>query len=425
MQLDSNKHSMAREKQDNPMPIKKTIHKKHIPERDRFIPPRPSSYIEQELQQGLLAEVFNIPVTSSSNYLCHTLFGVSLSALKNSRVLGFTLPKSNPYIPIKRQFSALDNFRVLAAPNLVSDDYFNPLCWADLIYMGLGNETYSYDSITKKVTKINHADTAISALSYNRHLIQATVGASLTFIDAKTTQSYSVNNLGIFTKIIPDTSNGSYLIGYSPETIPCFQRTLSHYDLRSKCMSFNLVFSGEKFTGLAFDKKYTLAVGVGNTVELWDLRHMSEPRLSFNGHEMVSKAIDFSPSDSKKITTGGDIKDKKLLLWDVTSGAVLAHTETEGEIGGIHWINQHGFFSTNGVGNESVSCWSKDGDTLVKEQTSSEIMEQTLCSAQNPQDPSTIVTATSAENLRFWSVNVVKNKVKAEVVSSLEMPVIR
>ncbi len=199
---------MTREKHDKPMQIKKTIHKKHTPERDRFIPPRPSTYIEQELQQGLFTDVFNIPVTSSSNYLCHTLFGVSLDALKNSRVLGFTLPKSKPFIPTKRQFSALDNFRVLDAPNLVGDELFNPLCWADLIYIGLGNETYSYDPINPKVTKINQTDSTISALSYNRHIIQATVGTSLTFIDAKTTQSRSVNNLGIFTQITPDTSVG-------------------------------------------------------------------------------------------------------------------------------------------------------------------------------------------------------------------------
>ncbi len=164
-------------------------------------------------------------------------------------------------------------------------------------------------------------------------------------------------------------------------------------------MSFNLGFPGEKFSGLAFDKKYTLAVGVENTIELWDVRQMSEPRLSFNGHERVSKAIDFSPSDSKKIVTGGGSNDKKLLLWDTTSGTILAHVETESKICGVHWINQHGFFSTNGAGSGPVSCWSKDGGTLIKEQTSPKSTEQTLCSVQNPREPSAIVTASSAENL--------------------------
>lgn len=67
-------------------------------------------------------------------------------------------------------------------------------------------------------------------------------------------------------------------------------------------MSFYLSFPGKVFTGLAFNQQYTLAAGTGNTVQLWD------------------------------ITSG-----------TVLARTVLANTETLGEIGTIHWLNQYGW----------------------------------------------------------------------------------
>ncbi|CEG58842.1 WD40 repeat domain-containing protein [Legionella fallonii] len=420
---------MTTEKQDTFTQKNKKPQTKPGPNRDRFIPTRPVSQTEREMQEALFAGTFDIPATREADILFHTMFGFSLTTLQRSRVLNFKLPEPESLMLKRREFSALDNIRILDAPNLVSDAYYNPLCWSELVYLGLGNTTYSYDLQTKSVRKVNEASATISALSCsNKFITQATTDSSLHFIDAQTYSQTSVNNLAIFTKIIPDaSSSGTYLLGYRAENAPHRQYTVSHYDVRSGRMTFHITSFGERFAGLAFDKRNTLALGIGDSVGLWDVRKLHEPRLSFTGHTTVSKAIAFSPEDPKKIVTGGEVEDKTLQLWDVTSGTVLAQATTEGPVCDIHWITQHGFFATQGVGNPSISCWSKEGRRLVKEQSTA-VPEQVLHSAQNPQDPCAIATTLADESLKFWSVKKEKKEEKEsklEGVSSLQWPVIR
>jgi WD40 repeat protein len=396
---------------------------------DRLIPLRKNSK-NRDLQQATLGGTFDkIKQTPYTDALCQAMFGTSLYSLKRTSVLNITSSKSKEvkYSPPEKtqQFLSLENYLFLDAPNQSVYGYCNPLWWGnEFLYVGLDNVCHFFKTEEKERVARQEVTATISALSCtSQTLAQACTDASFTLLDIQTQQFCRHNNVGIFTKVIPNAqANGFYMIGEkevpSNEAAPAI---LAHYDLRSGTWTFAVTIAASLYD-FAFDKRTTLALGANNTVQLWDVRQLNCSKLTFNGHKRESKAIAFSPAEPSLIASGG-MEDSKLYVWDVY-GSVHAEGEMQGSVTNIHWLKKEGFFATKGEIDQTVTCWAKDNKGLTKELSTSS--DPIVFSAQNPKDPYSIVTLSNQETIRFWKVNARKSKpMPEEPPSFLQRQIIR
>lgn len=365
---------------------------------DRYIPTRTTYEVELELQKAKLHGLFDADETAYTDSLCRAIWGTSYKALQNAPILNFSMPKPTPIVKKVNRFYSLENSRILNAPNMCTDFYYNPLCWGQVIYIGIGNVLYSYDPASSTNQKILE-HTVTTASSYNQETIaQADETQTLRLIDARTHQIQQSIVRGLFTAIVPDEANhGFYMIDRVNDSF-------AHYDMRSQNHT-SYYFAGAKPVGLAFNNRYTVVISEKSSITTWDIRKLETlPVLKFNGHITTSKTISFSPYEDKIVASGGGTADKTVKIWDTTTGKIRAEENAQAQICSIHWINKHGFFATEGFSSNRVSCWPLKEHSVELEVASPAHQDRVLFSAQNPVDPTQIVTASPDETIRFWSV---------------------
>ena len=156
-------------------------------------------------------------------------------------------------------------------------------------------------------------------------------------------------------------------------------------------------FPNAMLIGLTFNN-HTLAISTDSCVQLYDSRHLKKPQLIFEGDNPPSKALAFSPNAPKKIVTGGGAKDQTLKVWNTTTGEIIAQRKIGNQICGVHWLDQHGFFVTEGYDANRVSCWSIKGTKLSMDASSTLHTDKVLFSAQNPVKKEQLITAASGND---------------------------
>ena len=399
--------------------------------RSREIPAHAKSFTELSLQQAKLNHVFDNDDESTYNdLLCRALWGVSYRQIHESPILGFSLPRtSDPikYVVTKTPY-VLDNGRCLDLPGLSHDYYAQPICCATdvWVYVGLESKLFSYNIIKQQPQQIEVSsivDSRITALAYNSSLsvlVRAGSDSSIQFIDPLVNTQIRLNyGTSTQTNIVSDMNNGFYMIGQT-------SGALVHYDLRDRKIAKLVGFPNSMLIGLAFNN-HTLAISTDSCVQLYDSRQLKTPRLRFEGHNPPSKALAFSPDMARTIVTGGGPGDQTLKVWNTDTGKIIAQQKIDNQICGVHWLDQHGFFVTEGYCGNRVSCWSTKGNKLSMDDSSPLHTDTVLFSAQNPVNKEQLITASSDETLRFWSVKNVKKPLDVSENSSsfLTMPVIR
>jgi len=198
---------------------------------DRFIPARPRSSIEYELQQAKLKGIFdNMPPTLHQNGICRAAFGRSYKQINQLPLLGFSLPPSCAPVPVKRPLYTVNQGITLDAPDLINDFYRNPIRWAtpNTIYIGLGSDLYCYNTKEKYSYKINAGSdhSSINALAYNSGILARSGTNTIQFIDTTTNIEIGKTYRANVINIASDHHQGFYFLSKGSST-------LGHLDNRS------------------------------------------------------------------------------------------------------------------------------------------------------------------------------------------------
>ena len=411
------------------MPHTNGLFKRH--KSDRFIPPRLTTTKEVSLQQALLEDAFSSKTDITyQDALCHGLWGLPYKKARTTKIIPTSVAQSPSLTalafapPVFKYRYNLNRITMLDAPNISDDYYHNVLCWGDLVYVGLGFETYSYDLPNNTTQRIDAAcidSSTISALHYTNHiLLRAGLDGSLQVLDTAT---------GAETRKYQQSDIHKYIASDSPSEIFCLSpdtNRLSQYDYRVSARVNSFTFPNTTLVGLSSCTP-NLALATTKTIKLLDTRRLPSSILQFNGHSSPSKAVAFSPGGGNKIASGGGIADKSIVIWSSISGKILAQETTGHQVCGIHWTNDStGLFVSEGFGPKNgVACWTFQNERLCQTAKVTTEGSRVLFSAQNPKNPAQFVTGCCDERIMFWSVDKKGKRTKEVEAPSLLSATIR
>lgn len=416
-------------------------HEKNKENGDRFIPARSADAIEgdinhakllaSELNRSKPQEGFSALGNNHQNTISRALYGASHDYIHRASILGFSLRHPNALsVPHKKIPYTLKQGRILDAPNLVNNYYFDSLCWGSLLYVGLGHDLYACNPLNKKVVKIDAASTAnslVCSLAFNKELLaRAGDDKTLQIIDLESYKEVTCyrNLTARYRQLKSDQQSGFFVIESS---------RLAHYDLRTAQPSMYFEHSGPNLVGLAFNENTrSLAVNHESTLCLYDIRNFNQPLWSVERNNAFTKAIAFSP-DNNRLVTGGGLYNTTIQLWSTSSGLNLNSAVSGSQVCGLHWVDKELIVSHHGLANARfqsvmqnvVACWTVKNNFIEIEAMSEQHTGRVVFSAQNPKDSSEFAVCEAGETLSFWSVKP-KSKGKSDESSSvLSMPVLR
>lgn len=119
------------------------------------------------------------------------------------------------------------------------------------------------------------------------------------------------------------------------------------------------------------------------------------------------------------LATGGGLQDKKVHIWNTTTGGLTGSIDADSQITGIVWSTEYKeFITTHGFPNNQLTVWKYPTFEKITELEGHD--NRVLHTARSP-DGQTVVTAAADDCLKFWEVwkdkddQKTKKKKKAEV----------
>jgi len=114
--------------------------------------------------------------------------------------------------------------------------------------------------------------------------------------------------------------------------------------------------------GLAFGPDGRLATG-GNDglLNVWDLRRLDVPMLSFDQHRAAAvKAIAWHPDVRNVLASGGGSADRYLRLWDIDARRCFNRRDSRSQVTGLLWSTRHNeLISSHGYSEDTaLAVWS-------------------------------------------------------------------
>lgn len=295
-------------------------------------------------------------------------------------------------------------YKILDAPSLQDDFYFNIVDWSaqNYITIGLVNHVYSLNASTGKSFKLTsyYGDNLVSSIKSNESgsmMAVATTSGKLDIFDFEkytniksiTGHSGRVGALAWKENIIASGSRDSFIM-------------LS--DIRSR-RPFETKLEGHKqeICGLSFNPfDWQLASGGNdNKVMVWDAGRGSEV-MRMSEHVAAVKALSWSSHQNGLLATGGGSTDKTIKLWNVKNGSMVKSIDTGSQVCALRFsksVNE--LVSTHGFSQNQIEVWRiPDMERVATLKGHSERVLY-LDIAPNGED---IVTASADETLRFWKV---------------------
>ncbi|KDQ56327.1 hypothetical protein JAAARDRAFT_132460 [Jaapia argillacea MUCL 33604] len=334
-------------------------------------------------------------------------------------------------------------YRVLDAPELVDDFYFNLVDWSSsgVLGVGLGSCVYLWTASTAAVSKLcdlaGKGDTvsSVSWVQKGSTLAIGTLQGRLHIYDAPTLQLLRSYNEAHTQRIGALSWNGSVLSSGSRDRLVW----IHHRDVRDPSLKPFRKWAGhrQEVCGLRWSgddggsSSLLASGGNDNKVCIWDLRGSKrangsggrggvgsgvggsigsssvgeQPLWKFHEHTAAVKALAWDPHVSGVLASGGGTQDKHIRFWNVFSGGMLGELDTGSQVCNLLWSrNSHELVSTHGFSSTSaqnqICIWKYPSLNMVASLTGH--THRVLYLAMSP-DGETIVTGAGDETLRFWN----------------------
>jgi cell division cycle 20-like protein 1 (cofactor of APC complex) len=295
-------------------------------------------------------------------------------------------------------------YKILDAPSLLDDFYFNLVDWSaqNYVTIGLANHVYTLNSSTGKSFKLAsfYGDNLISSVKSNENggmMAVATTQGKLEIYDfdksscIKSIQGHSsrVGAIAWKENIIASGSRDSHIMITDIRSRKAFEKKLEGHKQEICGLSFN-----------SFD--WNLASGGNdNKVLVWDVAKGCEI-MRGQDHEAAVKALAWSPHQNGLLTSGGGSTDKTIKLWNVKTSSLVKSIDTGSQVCSLRFsksVNE--LVSTHGYSQNQIEIWRIP--EMERVATLRGHTERVLYLDMSP-DGEDIVTASADETLRFWKV---------------------
>ncbi|KIY65843.1 WD40 repeat-like protein [Cylindrobasidium torrendii FP15055 ss-10] len=313
-------------------------------------------------------------------------------------------------------------FRVLDAPGMVANFYFDLIDWsaAGMVAVGLDTSVYlwkAYDG--PPVVLCDLKPDIVSSVRWSQQSATTlAVGTS-----SGTFYIYDTIELKALRSFTSAHTTSIGALAWSGPTIATGSR--DHYfrqwDLRERTSEpFRQRTHGKEVCGLkwSLEENSTMLASGGddNKVCIWDFRG-SEPAkpkrqeglvYTFDEHKAAVKALAWDPHVSGRLASGGGNGDQYIRFWDVRTGENVDSVHTGSQILNLAWsVNSHELVSTHGFASKipaaqnQVCVWSCPDLTMLA--SLSGHTDRVLYLAMGPTGE-TIVTASGDQSVRFWNI---------------------
>ncbi|GAA6028194.1 hypothetical protein JCM8097_006907 [Rhodosporidiobolus ruineniae] len=315
--------------------------------------------------------------------------------------------------------------RVLDAPGMLDDYYLNLLDWSstNLVAIGLAESVYVWNAATGDVTELCHVgsggdastlsegDEYVCSVKFTEDGSHLAVGLA-----SGPVQIYDVC-AGALVRTMQGHPSRVPSLSWSGAIVAsgCRSGEIWNSDVRvaQHCVAqlkghrgevCGLSWRPEMAGGLSGGGQGLLASGGNdNVVNVWDGRMTNAPKMSKTNHTAAVKALAWCPWNSSLLASGGGSSDRTIHFWNTTQSARLNSLVTPSQVTSLVW-NPHGkeLLSSHGVPDHHLSLWSYPSLGKVTDIPHAH-QARILHSCLSP-DGTTVATASSDEDLKFWKV---------------------
>ncbi|KAH3743454.1 anaphase promoting complex protein [Pelomyxa schiedti] len=297
--------------------------------------------------------------------------------------------------------------RVLDAPGLQDNYYLNVLDWGTH-YLAIGLSCFVYlwsPTIAEAVQLLQTSeDNCISAVKWagsSSFLAVATNSGDIQIWTAKQDSFKQLRTIRGHTSCVCSLSWAGNLLasGAKDGTI-----MISDVSRRPHEVAI-LRHHTDQVCGLIWSPSQTQLASGGNDscVAVWEPhRCATAPMVVLTLHTAAVKALSWCPWEPNILATGGGYADKCIRIWNTSTGSCLQCITTNSQVTSIMWsVEYQELISSHGAPDCQLSLWKyptmeKVGDILGHD-------DRILHTTRSP-DGSIVVSASTDETIRFWSV---------------------
>jgi len=320
--------------------------------------------------------------------------------------------------------------RILDAPNLVNDYYFNILDWGkeNIIAVALSNEIYLWNNDnlqTSLLMKYENKDNDdmnnyITSLSWMNNGICLGVGLPNGAIQLwDINKKIKLREINAHDDRISCLSWNEYILSSGSR-----DRYIKNFDVRNRHAEISKIKKHkQEICSLKYSNEGDLLASGGNDniAYIWDIRNLNnyfiflneniynnnykeiKPYSINNMHQAAIKAMSWCPWKRHILATGGGSKDQSIKIYSCDNNKLLKNIKTGSQVCTLLWNNiEKEIISSHGYNKNQIIIWNYEKNKKICELKGH--MNRVLYLTMSPNERY-ICSGSGDETLRFWEIN--------------------
>jgi len=320
--------------------------------------------------------------------------------------------------------------RILDAPNLVDDYYFNILDWGkeNIIAVALSNEIYLWNNDnlqTSLLMKYENKDNDdmnnyITSLSWMNNGICLGVGLPNGAIQLwDINKKIKLREINAHDDRISCLSWNEYILSSGSR-----DRYIKNFDVRNRHAEISKIKKHkQEICSLKYSNEGDLLASGGNDniAYIWDIRNLNnyfiflneniynnnykeiKPYSINNMHQAAIKAMSWCPWKRHILATGGGSKDQSIKIYSCDNNKLLKNIKTGSQVCTLLWNNiEKEIISSHGYNKNQIIIWNYEKNKKICELKGH--MNRVLYLTMSPNERY-ICSGSGDETLRFWEIN--------------------
>lgn len=320
--------------------------------------------------------------------------------------------------------------RILDAPNLVDDYYFNILDWGkeNIIAVALSNEIYLWNNDnlqTSLLMKYENKDNDdmnnyITSLSWMNNGICLGVGLPNGAIQLwDINKKIKLREINAHDDRISCLSWNEYILSSGSR-----DRYIKNFDVRNRHAEISKIKKHkQEICSLKYSNEGDLLASGGNDniAYIWDIRNLNnyfiflneniynnnykeiKPYSINNMHQAAIKAMSWCPWKRHILATGGGSKDQSIKIYSCDNNKLLKNIKTGSQVCTLLWNNiEKEIISSHGYNKNQIIIWNYEKNKKICELKGH--MNRVLYLTISPNERY-ICSGSGDETLRFWEIN--------------------
>lgn len=294
--------------------------------------------------------------------------------------------------------------KVLPVDGILDDFYTHPIDWSsrNIIACASSTAVSLYHSLSGHVVPSQLVAGYMTALRWHDqgvHLSMGTLSGEVLICD--------VNAQRHLRRFQGHTTGCTALSWCGEHVLSSGSQAIHHHDMRAPedVVGQLTLARSNRVCGLDYNSYGALAAGGNdNDVCVWESTVSQSPLHTIIEHRAAVKAVRWCPWERTSLATGGGTRDKRLCVWDASSGRLLASADAESQVTSVLWLPQARELATaHGYGGNRLCLWKRKDPSLARAADLEGHSGRVLGMAASP-DASQLCSLSADETLRLWRI---------------------